>query len=77
MIPVTHEIKIFKGYADAIISGKKTFEIRLNDRHYMLGDKIHFYEITYILYGNTLGFGGLKEDWCIFAIKESEVTNDI
>lgn len=88
MIPVTHEIKIYKEYADAIISGKKTFEIRRNDRHYMLGDKVHFYEvlaggrpfehpitdklyeITYILYENTLGFGGLKADWCVFSIKE-------
>ena len=93
MIPVTHEIKIYKEYADAIISGEKTFELRLNDRHYMLGDKIHFYEvsdgrpvkhpitdklyeITYILYANTLGFGGLKEDWCIFAIKEIEATDE-
>lgn len=89
MIPVTHELKIYKEDADAIISGKKTFELRLNDRHYMLGDKIHFYEvsdgrpvkhpitdklyeITYILYGNNAGWIGLKEDWCVFAIKESE-----
>ena len=46
MIPVTHELKIYKEYADAIISGKKTFEIRLDDRHYTLGDRVHFYEVS-------------------------------
>lgn len=85
MIPVTHELKIYKEYADAIISGEKTFDIRLDDEHYTLGDRVHFYEvsdggpvehqiteklyeITYILYGN--GWLGLKEDWCVFSIKE-------
>lgn len=89
MIPVTHELKIHKEYADAIVSGEKTFEIRLDDRHYQKGDKIHFYEvndgrpvkhqiteklyeITYILYGKKSGWFGLKEDWCVFAIKEIE-----
>ena len=27
-----HELKIFKSFADAIISGDKTFEVRHNDR---------------------------------------------
>ena len=89
MIPVTHKLEIYKEDADAILSGEKTFEIRLNDRHYMLGDKVHFYkvsagrpvehpitdklyEITYISYGNGLGWGGLRKDWCAFTIKESE-----
>ena len=86
MIPITHKLKIYKEYADAIISGEKTFEVRLNDRRYAVGDTIEFiqvndgrpivyhpilgrkYKITYLL---TAGmFGGLKEDYCVFSIKE-------
>lgn len=35
----THRLKIFVKYADAIMSGAKTFEIRKNDRGYKVGDK--------------------------------------
>lgn len=38
----THRLKIFVKYADAIMSGTKTFEIRKNDRGYEIGDKIVF-----------------------------------
>ena len=81
--PITHELKIYKEYADAIINGEKTFEIRLNDRRYKVGDIIKFtqvsdgrpilnhpitkkeYKITYMLEG-----WGLKDNWCVFSIKE-------
>lgn len=35
----THTLKICKKYADAVMSGAKTFEIRKNDRGYKVGDK--------------------------------------
>ena len=38
----THNIKIRKEFADAIISGDKPFEIRENDRGYQKGDHIIF-----------------------------------
>lgn len=38
----THTLKICKKYADAVMSGAKTFEIRKNDRGYKVGDKIVF-----------------------------------
>lgn len=38
-----HELKILKPFADAIVSGDKTFEIRENDRGFNRGDLIHFY----------------------------------
>lgn len=38
----THRLKIFVKYADAIMSGAKTFEIRKNDRDYEVGDSIVF-----------------------------------
>lgn len=38
----THRLKIFVKYADAIMSGAKTFEVRKNDRDYEVGDSIVF-----------------------------------
>lgn len=38
----THRLKILIKYADAIMNGAKTFEIRKNDRGYEVGDKIVF-----------------------------------
>lgn len=37
-----HEIKIEKPFADAILDGRKTFEVRFNDRGYQPGDEIIF-----------------------------------
>jgi len=37
-----HFIKIKKQFADAILSGDKTFEIRNNDRAYQKGDEVKF-----------------------------------
>ena len=42
----THRLKVFIKYADAIMSGAKTFEIRKNDRDYEVGDKIVFDVVT-------------------------------
>lgn len=33
-----HELKIYPTYFEAVISGKKTFEVRKNDRKYRVGD---------------------------------------
>lgn len=78
-----HRLKIYKAYADAILEGIKTFEIRYDDRGYQKGDLVEFnvidsndceinhplndkkFEITYVIHG-----WGLKEDWCVFSIKE-------
>lgn len=38
----THKLKVFIKYADAIMNGTKTFEIRKNDRNFKVGDKIVF-----------------------------------
>lgn len=38
----THRLKVFIKYADAIMNGTKTFEVRKNDRGYEVGDKIVF-----------------------------------
>ena len=36
----THELKILPEYFDAVISGRKRFEIRKNDRDYKVGDQL-------------------------------------
>ena len=37
-----HELKILRRFADDILAGKKTWEIRYNDRDFKVGDVIHF-----------------------------------
>ena len=39
---MTHELKIKSIYANRILSGEKTFEVRANDRDYQKGDLIEF-----------------------------------
>lgn len=86
---MTHEIKLDISFCDSVYQGLKTFEVRNNDRGYQKGDLIKFipvgtssvllehpikdkiYEITYVLSG-----WGIKEGYCVFAIKESEATNE-
>ena len=40
----THELKIWPQYFRAILSGSKTYEVRINDRCYCLGDTCHLRE---------------------------------
>ena len=42
----THRLKIQEQYADAVLNGTKTFEIRRNDRNFKVGDKIVFDVVT-------------------------------
>lgn len=42
----THRLKVLVKYADAIMNGTKTFEVRKNDRGYEVGDKIVFDVVT-------------------------------
>ena len=39
---VVHKIKITESYANAVLEGRKTFEVRLNDRGYNAGDFVQF-----------------------------------
>lgn len=42
----THRLKIHDQYANAVLNGTKTFEVRKNDRGYKVGDKIVFDVVT-------------------------------
>lgn len=75
-----HFVKTWTGYFDDVDSGKKTWELRINDRNYQVGDlvvlmrydiKLKTYtghmieiEITYLYEGNQFG---LIDGWCIFS----------
>lgn len=37
-----HNLKLYKEFADAVLSGEKSFEIRKNDRGFQKGDHIVF-----------------------------------
>lgn len=79
-----HELKILKSFADAIISGDKTFEVRHNDRGFQKGDKVRFkvedhsekkedHPISKKLYEITyvLNSWGINEGFVVFSIKEA------
>lgn len=46
----THELKIYPKYFEAIWDGKKTFEIRKNNRNFHVGDSIVLREFDNIKY---------------------------
>lgn len=57
----THNLKIEEQYLQDLLSGKKTFEIRLNDRDYQVGDTLllagYRFIVTYIHAGLGLQDG--------------------
>ena len=75
-----HKLKLAKMFFEDVRLGRKSFELRKNDRDYQIGDILELREmdngeptgrviekeITYILEG----FAGLKEDYCILALAE-------
>lgn len=76
-----HKLKIHPSYYEDVVSGKKTFEVRLNDRNYAIGDILRLREwlpkegytgraksvrVCYIL----RDFQGLKDGWVVLGITE-------
>ena len=79
----THYLKLREDYCDDVLSGKKSFEIRYNDRGYQKGDHIKFHavdedgfdishEINRKEYEITyvLSGWGLKDGYVAFTTKE-------
>jgi hypothetical protein len=44
MTPVTHQIKVWPSYYVDVVSLRKPFEVRKNDRDYRAGDYLHLCE---------------------------------
>mgnify|MGYP000030543604 FL=1 len=75
-----HRLKLAKMFFDAVDTGKKSFELRKNDRNYQIGDILELHEMSdgeetgrvtekqviYIIEG----FKGLEEGYCILGLEE-------
>lgn len=76
-----HHLKISDKFADAVLNGDKTFEVRYNDRGYNKGDVIVFtvvdssFTVTHPLTDKmfeityVLSGWGIKEDYVVFGMK--------
>lgn len=82
-----HELKTTPVYFRAIVSGRKTFEVRKNDRGYRFGDTLRLREwnaeadeytgreiakiVSYVL---TDDFPGLQPGWVAMGFKSEGMT---
>ncbi|MBQ8306971.1 MAG: DUF3850 domain-containing protein [Blautia sp.] len=81
-----HRIRLASSYYDDVLSGRKTFELRKNDRGYRTGHMLEMVEfkegietgrlihadIAYMLED----YAGLEEGYCILGIKVTDYTDD-
>lgn len=86
-----HFVKIYEMYADDVLNGRKTFEVRKNDRDYREGDKIIFtvvdnmgenevpHALTGIVYEITYVIEdvlGLQEGYAVLGIRRDDPVED-
>ena len=81
---MTHTLRIKLKYYQAIVSGRKTFEVRKDDRDFEVGDLIRFivfdgiswiyeyetFRITYKLTAKEFP-DGIKEGYCVLSIERA------
>ena len=83
---MVHELKTQEAYFKAIASGEKLFELRKNDRGFLVGHELLLREynqytqtytgktlrrkINYLLSGSEAEEFGLKPGYCIMGLKE-------
>ncbi len=84
---MTHDLHISECFAEPVLSGEKSFEVRYNnDRGFQKGDKVQFTVVddinipimfhplnkeTFVITYVLSGYG-LKEDYVVFGIKKCE-----
>lgn len=82
---MTHALKTWPEYFEALHSGEKTFEVRRKDRPFKNGDRLLlqewdnvnecytgrelWFEVTYILEGGQFG---IQEGYVVMGIRERE-----
>ena len=80
--PKTHTLKILPEYHRALLEGRKTFEVRKNDRDFREGDTLMleqydselartfgaplWLKVTYVLKGGQFG---IEEGYCVMGVK--------
>ena len=80
----THTLKTWPEPFGQIVAGRKTFELRRNDRGFQVGDRLRLQEfnphsseytnrefhvrVCYMIEGPS-EFGGVEDGFCIMAIK--------
>lgn len=84
-----HELKIQSEYFAEVLAGRKTHEVRINDRDYQVGDCLNLREIdsngeytgqemniqiSHVLLG---GQSGIADDWCVLSLKYRASTAQI
>ncbi len=83
---MVHELKTLEKYFNAMASGEKTFELRKNDRGFLVGHQLLLREynphsksytgrtlqwkINYVLAGSEAEQFGLKPGYCILGLTE-------
>lgn len=87
---MTHKIKILESFANAVLNGDKTFEVRKNDRGYQKGDRIIFtvlydsdklemishplHSLTYEITYVLAGWG-IEDGYVVFGIRQAGEEN--
>ncbi|MBL4831298.1 MAG: DUF3850 domain-containing protein [Aliivibrio sp.] len=78
-----HELKILSTHFTEVLAGRKTHEVRLNDRDYQVGDCLNLREIEesgeytgqemnvqicHVLHGGQFG---LDDGWCVLSLRNA------
>ena len=76
---MVHELKVLPRYYEKVVSGKKRFELRKDDRNFKVGDLIRLQEydrdytgkdcLVEIIYKLDGGNYGLEKGYCILSIE--------
>lgn len=88
---MVHELKTWETYFNAVASGEKNFELRKNDRGFLVGHQLLLREynaasqtftgrtvrreISYLLHGPEAEKFGLKPGYCIMGLTELRVND--